>query len=831
MNEYNNYWNSLSMRDKAEMIRVAIANGITTLPEIRQAYNKFAKGGALDNWTMQDEAGYRAWRSRLPKNLRDTNDNDYDMRGAYKAGMQPVWSNEDKSYHLGSRDPRTGRILKAPHHPTFLKALAEDARLGYYPATDRKGNAYTSTWKANEFADGGQKDSYIDADDRRHKVLLETRDGNLYDSNGNNYTQSYLDEDNVPVIAGTMPRDTRQYYDPSTTMEFVNAATAPISNFSPSNIVGSIGKAKDYSSFMSSFMNQDNNGFFTDNFAREHPIVTGVGNFIGDALAGSIFSQGMDLARKGQTAFKYSKYNYGNLARQYVKNGLLDDTTLDEMYKYYYIKDNKEKLRQLRDAHFLHKASNPLLNDDDTVKQLYHTVGDKYNPDFNIFDINIEGNPTAIYTTDGLPMSLSYTTREHKSKLLQDLNDFDNMVVRYKAEGERFPHYESQRKALEKKIKNSAENSVKQLYSNANNSITLEGLGRNWNHLPITENPNLRPFVHTDFNGKLSTRDYENAIRNNTTFDRLVVNNITDYGLGKDSSSPLVPYTVVENFNPSHLKYSDATVFDDLGELIPLSKRDNFLNPDMRYANGGTLFANGGYKPSARLQRDIATWEGSEMKRNAPFSEVTKQFNATIPAAIRAKLSQNQLDALYSYGYNVGMGNLKKRVLPTLNNFVQGKATNEDVQRSMWASKDNVLRGLTRRRNWEREMFGGNYRSKFTGTGMGTHIDPTLFHVSQGTMDNINSMINNVSIPQIQLPDTTAVDPSTVYKPPVIDDTLFASPKREEVPVYNPQQERMDNLKTFNTVMGLMGQSTPFAGLVGNNDTPSLLSYINQIYQ
>lgn len=392
MNEYNNYWNSLSMRDKAEMIRVAIANGITTLPEIRQAYNKFAKGGALDNWTMQDEAGYRAWRSRLPKNLRDTNDNDYDMRGAYKAGMQPVWSNEDKSYHLGSRDPRTGRILKAPHHPTFLKALAEDARLGYYPATDRKGNAYTSTWKANEFA-------------------------------------------------------------------------------------------------------------------------------------------------------------------------------------------------------------------------------------------------------------------------------------------------------------------------------------------------------------------------------------------------------------------------------------------------------NGGYKPSARLQRDIATWEGSEMKRNAPFSEVTKQFNATIPAAIRAKLSQNQLDALYSYGYNVGMGNLKKRVLPTLNNFVQGKATNEDVQRSMWASKDNVLRGLTRRRNWEREMFGGNYRSKFTGTGMGTHIDPTLFQVSQGTMNNINSMINNVSIPQIQLPETMAVDPSTVYKPPVIDDTLFVSPKKEEVPVYNPQQERMDNLKTFNTVMGLMGQSTPFAGLVGNNDTPSILSYINQIYQ
>ena len=387
----DNYWNNLSMKDKAEMIKVAIANGITTLPEIKQAYNEFAKGGKINNWTMQDEAGYRYWRSRLPRNLRDTNDNDYDMRAAYKAGMKPEWNDEDKSYHLGSRDPQSGRILKAPHHPTFLKALIEDARLGYYPTTDRNGSTYTSTWKANEFAGGG-------------------------------------------------------------------------------------------------------------------------------------------------------------------------------------------------------------------------------------------------------------------------------------------------------------------------------------------------------------------------------------------------------------------------------------------------------YKPSAKLQRDIATWEGSEMKRNAPFSEVTRQFNAAIPASIRAKLSTNQLDALYSYGYNVGMGNLKKRVLPTLNNYVQGRATNEDVQRSMWASKDNVLRGLTRRRNWEREMFGGNYRSKFTGTGLGTHIDPTLFQTSQGTMGSINSMINDVNIPEMQFPDTMNIDPSIIYKPPVIDDTLFVKPKQNvEVPVYDPKQERMDNLQKFNTIMGLFGQDTPFTGLVDNN-MPSLLNYVGRIY-
>lgn len=152
----NNDWESLSYKDKAEMMKVAVANGITSLPEIRQAYNEFAKGGRM-KWTMQDEAGYRAWRSRLPRNLRETNDVDYDMRAAYKAGMEPQWNDEDKAYHLGSRDPQSGRILKSPHHPTFLKALATDASLGYYPTTDSNGNTYTETWQGNNiYAKGGR---------------------------------------------------------------------------------------------------------------------------------------------------------------------------------------------------------------------------------------------------------------------------------------------------------------------------------------------------------------------------------------------------------------------------------------------------------------------------------------------------------------------------------------------------------------------------------------------------------------------------------------------------------------------------------------------------
>lgn len=150
---------------------------------------------------------------------------------------------------------------------------------------------FDSDLNSNIFDEGGNL-SYIDADNRRSNILLHTEDGNLYDSAGNNYTQSYLDEENVPIIKGNIPRNTRQYYDPNTTLEFINAATAPISNFSPSNIVGSIREAKDYNTFMNSFMNQDNTGFFTREYAKEHPYISTLGNIGGDILTGVALNKG-----------------------------------------------------------------------------------------------------------------------------------------------------------------------------------------------------------------------------------------------------------------------------------------------------------------------------------------------------------------------------------------------------------------------------------------------------------------------------------------------------------------------------------------------------------
>lgn len=390
---------------------------------------------------------------------------------------------------------------------------------------------FDSDLNSNMFDEGGNL-NFIDADNRRSNILLHTEDGNLYDSTGNNYTQSYLDEEHVPIIKGTMPRNTRQYYDPNTTLEFINAAIAPISNFSPSNIVGSIREARDYNTFMNSFMNQDNTGFFTREYVKEHPYISTLGNIGGDILTGVALNKGYNTlknninSRINKRLFNEAMNNMANIS----------DNRLDRIYNRLYNTGDYEDLQQLRDKHFEVKASNPLMNRDRPT-QLYHTVGDEYDSSFNVFNPNIEGSNSAIYTTDNLAMSKSYSSK---------------------------PTYDR----------------VKKLYSNASKSYDIEGYYQPWNEIP--------------YNGNIwSTRILEKAVRNHPQYgiDRLVIHNIKDWG-GK--AMPKGTFlmdgnikssgTVIENFNPNDLKYSSAVTYDDLGNIIPLSKRDNFSIKDLRYS-------------------------------------------------------------------------------------------------------------------------------------------------------------------------------------------------------------------------------------------------------
>ena len=152
-------------------------------------------------------------------------------------------------------------------------------------------------------------------------------------------------------------------------------------------------------------------------------------------------------------------------------------------------------------------------------------------------------------------------------------------------------------------------------------------------------------------------------------------------------------------------------------------------------------YKDGGYKPSSSIRKRISNWEGSSMKTNRSFEAEARDFNASLPKGATSRLSQTQLDGLYSYSYNVGAGNFRKRVNPVLTRYLAGQATIQDVQRSMWASKDNQLRGLAKRRNAERAMLGS-----YTPMDFGPLSNTTTMMINHYLPET-----ESIEIPQLQL--------------------------------------------------------------------------------
>lgn len=157
---------------------------------------------------------------------------------------------------------------------------------------------------------------------------------------------------------------------------------------------------------------------------------------------------------------------------------------------------------------------------------------------------------------------------------------------------------------------------------------------------------------------------------------------------------------------------------------------DSFIKPNINNTpsvNTATTntYARGGYKSSQSIRDRIAKWEGDSMKTNRAFELEDRDFYNAIPSDIRGKMTQDELDALYSYSYNVGAGNFKKRVVPQLVNLYNSKGNIEDVQNSMWASRDKELRGLTKRRNVEKQLFANAY-NKNKGQSVIEPLSPSI---------------------------------------------------------------------------------------------------------
>lgn len=155
-------WEALSMAAKAEMMEVAVKNGITDLKEIKQKYNEFAEGEEISDKeyisTMEKvaEENYQKWGFNNPDEalVHALNDNTYNYRGYYnkypqsQANADTHWTDE----------------FKTVYHPTFSRESIYSGKVSQYNPNGKTGGFWLTEetfvpafWQLfSNYADGGK---------------------------------------------------------------------------------------------------------------------------------------------------------------------------------------------------------------------------------------------------------------------------------------------------------------------------------------------------------------------------------------------------------------------------------------------------------------------------------------------------------------------------------------------------------------------------------------------------------------------------------------------------------------------------------------------------
>jgi lysozyme len=120
---------------------------------------------------------------------------------------------------------------------------------------------------------------------------------------------------------------------------------------------------------------------------------------------------------------------------------------------------------------------------------------------------------------------------------------------------------------------------------------------------------------------------------------------------------------------------------------------------------GGVLTIGWGHTNHHGRQFDNkARWTQQEC--DAALEEDLEGFAAQVAAVVKVPLKQNQFDALVSFAYNVGLGNLKSSTL--LKKLNAGDMAGAALEFHKWnRALGKVLPGLVRRRAAEALLFQG----------------------------------------------------------------------------------------------------------------------------
>ena len=128
---------------------------------------------------------------------------------------------------------------------------------------------------------------------------------------------------------------------------------------------------------------------------------------------------------------------------------------------------------------------------------------------------------------------------------------------------------------------------------------------------------------------------------------------------------------------------------------------------------GGVLTIGWGHtNHHGRKFDENARW--TQQDCDAALEEDLQGFAADVAALVKVPLKQHQFDALVSFAYNVGIGNLKSSTL--LRKLNAGDPEGAALEFHRWnRSKGKVLPGLVRRRAAEALLFQGIADLDFDG--------------------------------------------------------------------------------------------------------------------
>ena len=248
--------------------------------------------------------------------------------------------------------------------------------------------------------------------------------------------------------------------------------------------------------------------------------------------------------------------------------------------------NNPNYSQSVRDAHFMQTTpENTLILDKDIPLELHHATDENFTK-FNI-------NKTKRGKTEGKGI---YTSTEY----LPGYGNIDMKLYGY----------------VKQPFNKTAErSSLDALGGHTNNQYwntdlidsRIEFAEKNIKNQPMSykyySSPELPPFgINKEYLldntkkvfkvGEYSKKGYQNYLKNIEIFKEKNLNEIIELKGLKNSDGIVINWTnyIPEIVTlPERVKTTSAITYDDLGNIIPLSKRDNFKINDIRYKSGGNI--------------------------------------------------------------------------------------------------------------------------------------------------------------------------------------------------------------------------------------------------